>query len=87
MTLASSLDQAGPCARDVMDTALLHAVIAGHDPRDSTSINEPVPDVVAAALKADVRGMKIGVLCFPLPYPSGYPFLGAAPTYPQVMHT
>ena len=62
VALASSLDQAGPCARDVMDTALLHAVIAGHDPRDSTSINEPVPDVVAAALKADVRGMKIGVI-------------------------
>jgi aspartyl-tRNA(Asn)/glutamyl-tRNA(Gln) amidotransferase subunit A len=62
VALASSLDQAGPCARDVMDTALLHAVIAGHDPRDSTSINEPVPDVVAAALNADVRGMKIGVI-------------------------
>jgi aspartyl-tRNA(Asn)/glutamyl-tRNA(Gln) amidotransferase subunit A len=62
VALASSLDQAGPCARDVMDTALLHAVIAGHDPRDSTSINEPVPDVVAAALDADVRGMKIGVI-------------------------
>jgi aspartyl-tRNA(Asn)/glutamyl-tRNA(Gln) amidotransferase subunit A len=45
-----------------MDTALLHSVIAGHDPRDSTSINAPVPDFVAAALKADVRGMKIGVI-------------------------
>ncbi|MCH9677572.1 MAG: Asp-tRNA(Asn)/Glu-tRNA(Gln) amidotransferase subunit GatA [Actinomycetia bacterium] len=62
VALASSLDQAGPCARDVMDTALLHSVIAGHDPRDSTSINAPVPDFVAAALKADVRGMKIGVI-------------------------
>ena len=62
VALASSLDQAGPCARDVMDTALLHAVIGGHDPRDSTSINKPVPDVVAAALNADVRGMKIGVI-------------------------
>ena len=62
VALASSLDQAGPCARDVMDTALLHAVIAGHDPRDSTSINSSVPDLVAAALKADVRGMKIGVI-------------------------
>ncbi len=62
VALASSLDQAGPCARDVMDTALLHSVIAGHDPRDSTSINGPVPDFVAAALKADVRGMKIGVI-------------------------
>ena len=62
VALASSLDQAGPCARDVMDTALLHSVIAGHDPRDSTSINAPVPDFVAAALKSDVRGMKIGVI-------------------------
>ena len=47
VALASSLDQAGPCARTVLDTALLHAVIAGHDPRDSTSIDAPVPDVVA----------------------------------------
>lgn len=62
VALASSLDQAGPCARDVMDTAILHSVIAGHDPRDSTSINAPVPDFVTAALNADVRGMKIGVI-------------------------
>ena len=41
------LDQPGPCARSVLDTALLHAAIAGHDPHDSTSINAPVPDVVA----------------------------------------
>ncbi len=62
VALASSLDQAGPCARDVMDTALLHSVIAGYDPRDSTSINAPVPDVISAAKSADVRGMKIGVI-------------------------
>jgi len=62
IALASSLDQPGPCARSVLDTALLHAAIAGHDPRDSTSINAPVPDVVAAAKKADVRGMRIGVV-------------------------
>lgn len=62
VALASSLDQAGPCARDVMDTALLHSIIAGHDPRDSTSINAPVPDVIRAAQSADVRGMKIGVI-------------------------
>jgi aspartyl-tRNA(Asn)/glutamyl-tRNA(Gln) amidotransferase subunit A len=62
IALASSLDQPGPCARNVLDTALLHAAIAGHDPRDSTSINAPVPDVVAAAKKADVRGMRIGVV-------------------------
>ena len=62
IALASSLDQPGPCARTVLDTALLHAAIAGHDPMDSTSINAPVPDVVAAAKRADVRGMKIGVV-------------------------
>lgn len=62
VALASSLDQAGPCARTVLDTALLHAAIAGHDPRDSTSIAGPVPDVVAAARMADVRGMRIGLV-------------------------
>ena len=46
---------------NVLDTALLHAAIAGHDPRDSTSINAAVPDVVAAARRADVRGMRIGI--------------------------
>ena len=46
---ASSLDQGGPCARTVLDTALLHQVIAGHDPKDSTSVDAEVPDVVAAA--------------------------------------
>jgi aspartyl-tRNA(Asn)/glutamyl-tRNA(Gln) amidotransferase subunit A len=62
VALASSLDQAGPCARTVMDTALLHAAIGGHDPRDSTSIPDPMPDVVAAAARADVRGMRIGLV-------------------------
>jgi aspartyl-tRNA(Asn)/glutamyl-tRNA(Gln) amidotransferase subunit A len=62
VALASSLDQAGPCARTVLDTALLHAAIAGHDPRDSTSIDSPVPDVVAAAQRADVRGLRIGLV-------------------------
>lgn len=62
VALASSLDQAGPCARTVMDAALLHAAIAGYDPRDSTSINAPVPDVVGAARQADVRGMRIGLV-------------------------
>jgi aspartyl-tRNA(Asn)/glutamyl-tRNA(Gln) amidotransferase subunit A len=46
----------------VLDAALLHAVIAGHDPLDSTSIDGPVPDVVAAARRQDVRGMRIGVV-------------------------
>jgi len=62
VALASSLDQAGPCARTVMDAALLHAAIAGHDPRDSTSIDAAVPDVVAAARRADVRGVRIGLV-------------------------
>jgi len=62
VALASSLDQAGPCARSVMDTALLHAAIAGHDPRDSTSISAPVPDVVEAARRGDVRGLRIGLV-------------------------
>lgn len=62
VALASSLDQAGPCARSVGDSALLHAIIAGHDPRDSTSIDAPVPDVVGAAAVGDVRGMRIGLV-------------------------
>jgi aspartyl-tRNA(Asn)/glutamyl-tRNA(Gln) amidotransferase subunit A len=62
---ASSLDQGGPCARTVLDTALLHQVIAGHDPCDSTSLEAQVPDVVAAARTgagADLRGVRIGVV-------------------------
>ncbi len=62
VAFSSSLDQAGPCARTVLDAALLHEVIAGHDPKDSTSINAPVPEVVRAAKNADVKGMKIGVI-------------------------
>jgi aspartyl-tRNA(Asn)/glutamyl-tRNA(Gln) amidotransferase subunit A len=46
----------------VLDAALLHEVIAGHDPRDSTSIDAPVPAVVAAARSGDVRGLRIGVV-------------------------
>ncbi|MCH9801230.1 MAG: Asp-tRNA(Asn)/Glu-tRNA(Gln) amidotransferase subunit GatA [Actinomycetia bacterium] len=62
IALASSLDQAGPCARTVMDTALLHEVMAGHDHRDSTSLTDPVPDVVTAARDADVSGLRIGLV-------------------------
>jgi len=62
IALASSLDQAGPCARSVMDAALLHQALAGHDPKDSTSLDLEVPDVVAAAKRADVRGMRIGLV-------------------------
>ncbi|MCW2500413.1 MAG: gatA [Frankiales bacterium] len=62
IAFSSSLDQAGPCARTVLDAALLHEVIAGHDARDSTSIDAPVPPVVEAALSRDVRGLRIGVV-------------------------
>ena len=62
VAFSSSLDQAGPCARTVLDAALLHEAIAGHDPKDSTSINAPVPKVVEAAKRADVKGLKIGVI-------------------------
>ena len=62
---ASSLDQGGPCGRTVLDTALLHEVIAGHDPRDSTSIDRAIPDVVGAAragATGDLTGVRIGVV-------------------------
>jgi len=62
---ASSLDQDGPCARTVTDTALLHQVIAGYDPRDSTSVDAEVPDVVGAAqagAAGDLKGVRIGVV-------------------------
>jgi aspartyl-tRNA(Asn)/glutamyl-tRNA(Gln) amidotransferase subunit A len=62
VAFSSSLDQAGPFARTVLDAALLHEAIAGHDPCDSTSINVPVPPGVVAARAADVTGMRIGVV-------------------------
>ncbi len=62
VAFSSSLDQAGPCARTVLDAALLHEVIAGHDPKDSTSINAPVPAIVSAAKNGNVKGLKIGVI-------------------------
>jgi aspartyl-tRNA(Asn)/glutamyl-tRNA(Gln) amidotransferase subunit A len=62
VAFSSSLDQAGPCARTVLDAALLHAVIGGHDPLDSTSVRQPVPPVVEAARQADVAGMRVGVV-------------------------
>ncbi|WP_432013479.1 Asp-tRNA(Asn)/Glu-tRNA(Gln) amidotransferase subunit GatA [Streptomyces cucumeris] len=62
VAFSSSLDQGGPCARTVLDAALLHEVIAGHDPLDSTSIAAPVPPVVEAARNGSVQGMRIGVV-------------------------
>jgi aspartyl-tRNA(Asn)/glutamyl-tRNA(Gln) amidotransferase subunit A len=60
VAFASSLDQAGPFARSVRDVAMVLGAIAGHDPRDSTSLDTPVPDY-AAALSGDVRGLRLGV--------------------------
>ncbi|OJV79004.1 MAG: aspartyl/glutamyl-tRNA amidotransferase subunit A [Cellulomonas sp. 73-92] len=65
IALASSLDQAGPVTRTVLDAALLHELIAGHDPHDSTSLTDPVGDYVAQArrgLAGDVAGMRVGVV-------------------------
>ena len=56
----SSLDQIGPLTQDVADAALLLSVIAGHDPLDSTCLDAPVPDYMAA-LTGDVRGLRIGL--------------------------
>ena len=61
IAFSSSLDQAGPFGRTVLDTALLHEVIAGHDPADSTSIDAPVPRVVAAAREGAASGSLAGV--------------------------
>ena len=77
IALASSLDQAGPCARTVLDTALLHSVIGGHDPLDSTSLTDPLEagrsgdtaldSLVAAARPGDgpggeLAGVRVGVV-------------------------
>ncbi|MGB2986569.1 MAG: Asp-tRNA(Asn)/Glu-tRNA(Gln) amidotransferase subunit GatA [Phycisphaerae bacterium] len=60
VAFGSSLDQVGPIATDVHDVALLLGMIAGHDERDSTSVNAPVPDYVAA-LDRPLKGVRIGV--------------------------
>jgi aspartyl-tRNA(Asn)/glutamyl-tRNA(Gln) amidotransferase subunit A len=60
VAFASSLDQAGPIARTVRDTALLMRSMAGHDPKDTTSVDLPVPDY-EAALGRSVKGMRIGI--------------------------
>ncbi len=65
VALANSLDQAGPVTRTVLDAALLHEVIGGHDERDSTSVDQPVPDLVGAAragATGDMKGVRIGVV-------------------------
>ena len=60
VAFASSLDQVGPITKDVTDTAILLNVIAGHDEKDSTSVNKPKKDYTKA-LKNDVKGIKIAV--------------------------
>jgi aspartyl-tRNA(Asn)/glutamyl-tRNA(Gln) amidotransferase subunit A len=62
VAFASSLDTPGPLARTVLDAALLHEAMSGHDPCDSTSVDAPVPPVVAAARQADVAGLRVGVV-------------------------
>ena len=62
IAFASSLDTPGPLARNVLDAALLHEAFSGHDPRDSTSIDEPVPAVVEAARSGDIEGLRVGVV-------------------------
>jgi len=60
VAFASSLDQIGPLTKTVRDAALIMNAIAGHDPQDSTSLNEPLPDY-AAKLGNDLRGVRLGL--------------------------
>lgn len=65
VAMANSLDQVGPVTRTVLDSALLHDLIGGHDPRDSTSIDQPLPSLVDAARQGaagDLSGLRIGVI-------------------------
>ncbi len=65
IAFSSSLDQAGPMARTVLDAALLHEAIGGHDPLDSTSIDSPVPVLAESARRGadgDLSGLKVGVV-------------------------
>ncbi|MGH3364664.1 MAG: Asp-tRNA(Asn)/Glu-tRNA(Gln) amidotransferase subunit GatA, partial [Nocardioidaceae bacterium] len=62
VALASSLDQAGPCTRSLLDAAMLHEVIGGHDPMDSTSIDQPLPALVDAAREGRLKGVRVGVV-------------------------
>ncbi|MCW2881037.1 MAG: Amidase [Sphaerisporangium sp.] len=62
IAFASSLDTPGPFARNVLDAALLHEAFSGHDVMDTTSIHAEVPPVVEAARRADVSGLRVGVV-------------------------
>lgn len=61
VAMASSLDQIGPVTRTVADAAALQQLIGGHDPHDSTSLPDPVPDL-AGAVAQDIKGMRLGVV-------------------------
>lgn len=78
VAFASSLDQAGPVARTVADTAVLMTSMSGFDPRDSTSADRPVPDFAAACARG-VRGLRIGV-------PREYQADGMAPAIAALWH-
>jgi aspartyl-tRNA(Asn)/glutamyl-tRNA(Gln) amidotransferase subunit A len=60
IAFASSLDQVGPITRDVTDAAIMLGAVAGYDPKDSTSVDTPVPDY-RQALTGDVKGLRIGL--------------------------
>ncbi|MEN8707138.1 MAG: Asp-tRNA(Asn)/Glu-tRNA(Gln) amidotransferase subunit GatA [Nocardioides marinisabuli] len=65
VAMANSLDQVGPVTRTVLDAALLHEIIGGHDPLDSTSVDQPLPPLVEAARQGaagDLSGLKVGVI-------------------------
>jgi aspartyl-tRNA(Asn)/glutamyl-tRNA(Gln) amidotransferase subunit A len=78
IAFASSLDQIGPMTRDVVDAALLLQSIAGHDPRDSTSSQKPVPDYLSG-LRRGVKGMRLGV-------PKEYFVAGMEPAVEQAIN-
>jgi aspartyl-tRNA(Asn)/glutamyl-tRNA(Gln) amidotransferase subunit A len=71
VAFASSLDQAGPMARTVRDAAILLGAMASHDPKDSTSVDRPVPDY-EAGLESGVKGLRVGI-------PKEYRIDGAPP--------
>ena len=60
IAFASSLDQVGPLTRDVTDCAIMLGAVAGYDPKDSTSVDTPVPDYLSS-LTGDVKGLRIGL--------------------------
>lgn len=64
IAMGSSLDQIGPVTRDVRDAAALQMIIGGHDPLDSTSLDEPVPDITGALadIGTDATGLRVGVV-------------------------